>query len=293
MELFVLLLQRDQITVTILAVIFGQCSDASSTVRAKALFLFGECIESQHTTVADIFKRIFSTTEQQPMSLGDQEETATDILELLQQEEEEDQPAALSTAFLPSATAILELLKERAVDDKVYVRKNALQLLLTLVKHNQQFLTKDLLQLLGNSCMDMSLLIRRHMAQMLTDLVSSHRDHAALKGVWVRSVLPLILDRESRVQEKTLECLDHLILKNLVDDVEFSMLGWSLLDIITEQGLGSYLSKAVEMWVRQQTQSNAKLITILLANTEQHGKAALTLLAIISSHTSMGTNVKV
>ena len=286
MEIFALLLQRDQISMLTLAVIFGQCSDASSSVRAKALFIFGECIESQHNSMNDICNTIFSP-ELQPTSHADREETdLLDLLDLLQEEGEAEVPSAL----LPSATAILGLLKERAVDEKVYVRKSALQLLLTLVKRNRQLLSKDLLKLLGDSCMDVALLIRRHMAQMLTDLVASHQDHSLLKNVWVRSVLPLVMDRENRVQEKTLECLDQLILKSLVDDG--CVLGWSLMDIITEQGLVSYLSKAVETFARQKM-LNPHLIKVLLDNTEQHGKAALTLLAVISRHTPPGSNVKV
>ena len=283
MEIFALLLQRDQISVLTLAVIFSQCSDASSSVRAKALFIFGECIESKHSTMVDIFNTIFSS-EQQQTSLTDREET--DLLDLLHEESE----AEISSAMLPSAAAVLGLLKERAIDEKVYVRKSALQLILTLAKRNRQLLTKDILKLLGDSCMDVALLIRRHMAQMLTELVASYQDHLSLKNVWVRSVLPLVMDRENRVQEKTLECLDQLILKSLVDDD--SMLAWSLLEIITEQGLVSYLSKAIETFARQKMLS-PRLIKVLLDNTEQHGKAALTSLAVISRHTSPGSNVKV
>lgn len=282
MEIFALLLQRDQISVLTLAVIFGQCSDASSSVRAKALFIFGECIESKHHTMVEIFNTIFSSELHQTLPT-DREEI--DLLDILQEEEVE-----ISPTLLPSATAVLGLLKERAIDDKVYVRKSALQLLLTLVKRNRQLLSKDILKLLGDSCMDVALLIRRHMAQMLTDLVALHQDHSPLKNVWVRSVLPLVMDRENRVQEKTFECLDQLIFKCLVDDG--SMLGWSLLEIITEQGLVSYLSKAVETFTRQKMLSPC-LIKVLLHNTEQHAKAALTLLAIISRHTSPGSNVKV
>ena len=111
-----------------------------------------------------------------------------------------------------------------------------------------------------------------------------------LQQVWARSVLPLVLDGETRVQEKALESLDQLILKNVV--VAGNDFGWSLLEIITELGLGTYLGKAVEMWTKQQM-IRPQLIKILLLNTEQHGKAALTLIAIISRYTSVGSNVQV
>ena len=48
----------------------------------------------------------------------------------------------------------MNLLKERAVDDKVHVRKNALQLLLSVTRRHGRYLTPELLKLLGNACRD-------------------------------------------------------------------------------------------------------------------------------------------
>lgn len=111
----------------------------------------------------------------------------------------------------------MNLLKERALDEKVHVRKNALQLLLSVTRRHGHYLNQNLLQLFGSSCRDVALLICRHIAQMLTELMHEHPQNEAVQRIWVRSVLPLVLDGEGRVQEKALECADQLILRSLND----------------------------------------------------------------------------
>ena len=287
MEVFANLLLHDRVDMLVLAVICSQCSDASATVRAKALAILGDCIESRHPSMVEIFDTIFSNRNNVPERENQsQDEEESDILDLLQSEEEVE----ITDALLPSASAIMSLLKDRAVDEKVYVRKNSLQLLLAISQRYGSYLDQELLVLLKNSCRDVALLIRRQMAQWFTELVQRHPENEAIQLMWTRAVLPLILDSEVRVQEKALECTDQLIMKTLGD--QSSQLGWSLMDIITKEGLGSYLSKAVELWSRQQ-QLHPHLINTLIANVEERGQASLTLVAIIARHTAVGNPVKV
>ena len=87
-----------------------------------------------------------------------------------------------------------------------------------------------------------------------------------LKKIWARSVLPLVIDGETRVQEKALESTDQLVLRSLAGPE--SQQGWTLLEVIIEQSLHIYLSKAIEMWSRQQ-QIPAQLLRALLSNSMQ------------------------
>ena len=283
MEIFSLLLQKGRIDFLSFAVIFSQCSDASATVRAKALSILGECIESNDRSIVEIFDIIFS---EEPDRSARGEEEEIEILEILQGEE----PINATPALLPKASAIMNLLKERAVDEKVHVRKNALQLLLSVTRRHGRYLNQDLLRLLGSACRDVAMLIRRHMAQVLTELMYEHPENEAVTRAWAQSVLPLVLDGETRVQEKALECADQSIIRSLSETDNER--GWSLLDIVIELGLDIYLSKAVEMWSRQQ-QIPAQLLRTLLSNTEQRSRAALTLIAIFARHASIDNNVKV
>jgi len=269
------------------AVIFGQCSDQSANVRAKALSILGECMESNDRSVGEIFDIIFTEDMDRQQTTGAEElEEETDIVELLQGEE----PINITVALLPKASAIINLLKERAIDEKVHVRKNALQLLLSVTRRHRRYLTQDLLKLLGNACRDVAMLIRRNTAQMMTELLSEHSENETVKRIWARSVLPLVIDGEARVQEKALECADQLVLRSLVGND--NQKGWALLEVIIEQGLDIYLSKAVEMWSRQH-QIPAQLLRTLLSNTDQRPRAALTLVAIFARHANIDNNVKV
>jgi hypothetical protein len=71
-----------------------------------------------------------------------------------------------------------------------------------------------------------------------------------------------------------------------------SQKSWILLEVIIELGLDIYLSKAIEMWSRQQ-QIPAQLLRTLLSNSEQRPRAALTLVAIFARHATIDNNVKV
>jgi condensin-2 complex subunit D3 len=286
LEILSILLQNGQIDMLTFAVIFGQCSDQSATVRAKALSILGECIESSDRSVVEIFDIIFSEEVDRQTTGAEELEEESDIVELLQGEE----PINITAALLPKASVIMNLLKERAVDEKVHVRKNALQLLLSVTRRHGRYLTQDLLKLLGNACRDVAMLIRRNSAQMMTDLLCEHSENEAVQKIWARSVLPLVIDGETRVQEKALECADQFVLRSLVGND--SQKGWILLEVIIELGLDIYLSKAVEMWSRQK-QIPAQLLQTLLSNSEQRPRAALTLVAIFARHATIDTNVKV
>ena len=149
MEILSILLQNGRIDALTFAVIFGQCSDQSATVRAKALSILADCIESNDRSVVELFDIIFTEDVERQVPSAEEEEE-TDIVELLQGEG----PINESAALLPKASAIMNLLKERAVDDKVHVRKNALQLLLSVTRRHGPYLTPELLKLLGNACRD-------------------------------------------------------------------------------------------------------------------------------------------
>lgn len=286
MEILSLLLQNGRIDMLTFAVIFAQCSDASATVRAKALSILGECLESKEQSIVEMLNVIFYENPESQLAEEREDEEENDVLELLQGEK----PIDVTPALLPKASEIMDLLKERAVDEKVHVRKNALQLLLTVARRHSCYLNKDIAKLFGNACNDVALLVRRHMVQMLTELVFENPQNEIVLNVWARSVLPLVVDGETRVLEKALECAEQLILQSLISSDD--QLGWAILNVIIEQGLDTYLSKAVEMWSRKQ-QIPGQLLRTLLSNTEQRCQAAMTLIAIIARHTPVENNVKV
>ncbi|XP_057375119.1 condensin-2 complex subunit D3-L-like [Daphnia carinata] len=287
-EILSILLQNGRVDMpifaVIFAVIFALCSDPSATVRAKALSILGECIESNHPSMVEMLDIMFAEDIDR-QTVNNEESKEIDIVELLQAEG----PIEINSKFLPKASEIVSLLQERSLDEKVHVRKNALQLLLLVARRHGRYLTLDLLKLLGNACRDIAMLIRRNVAQMLTELLSEHPENEATQKIWAQSVLPLVLDGETRVQEKALECADQMVLRPLLG--HDSRQGWTLLEVIIEEGLDIYLSKAVEVWSRQQ-QIPAQLPRALLANSQERPRAALTFVAILARHAIIDANVK-
>ncbi|KAI9554187.1 hypothetical protein GHT06_019459 [Daphnia sinensis] len=283
-EILSILLQNGRVDMLIFAVIFALCSDPSATVRAKALSILGECVESNDHSMVEMLDIIFAEDIER-QSVNDEENNEIDIVDLLQAEG----PIEITSAFLPKASEIVSLLQERSLDEKVHVRKNALQLLLLVARRHGRYLTLDLLKLLGNACRDVAMLIRRNVAQMLTELLTEHPENEAAQKIWAQSVLPMVLDCETRVQEKALECADQMVLRSLLG--HDSCQGWTLLEVIIEEGLDIYLSRAVEVWSRQQ-QIPAQLPRVLLANSQQRPRAALTFVAILARHAIIDANVK-
>ena len=287
MEILSLLLHSGRIDRVTFAVIFSQCSDPSATVRAKALSILSDCIESKDHSIVEMVNFIFAeNSDNQTHQERESDHQEIDLLGLLQEEE----PVNDSPSLLPKAHQIMNLLKERAIDEKVHVRKNALQLLLSVAQRHSRYLNQDLLRLFGTSCRDVALLIRRHMAQMLTELVHEHPENASVQKMWVQSVLPLVLDGETRVQEKALECVDLLILRTVIESN--NKLGWELIDTIIEQGFDTYLSKAFEMWSREK-RIPAQLLRVLLSEAGERPRASLTLIAIAARYNKVDNHVKV
>ena len=107
-------------------VVFSRCRDISATVRAKALQTLAEITAANNRTMAKVIQNIFEDIE----AVGPSSNEPIDFVELLQ-----DPNVDLSTINpLPTTDAFIEFLRRRALDDSVYVRKNALQVLENILK---------------------------------------------------------------------------------------------------------------------------------------------------------------
>jgi hypothetical protein len=120
---------------------------------------------------------------------------------------EEDDVDLAEIDPLPSTEAFLEFLRKRALDESVYVRKNALQVLENILKFsdNLHMLGEDLISILAEHCRDSSLMVRKQMVGSLTELVRRYPDNDMVIRKWVEGVFPLILDVEQKSCERVLE----------------------------------------------------------------------------------------
>lgn len=120
-----------------LAVIFARCRDSSGIVRAKALSLLVECMKTNDVVVCSLMNEIFVLNQQgtrnEKLFLNYKQITAA-----LKRKSDMNP--------LPGAGVIIDEFKSLACDDRVNVRKAALQGLESIMKLNRSWLTGSILK---------------------------------------------------------------------------------------------------------------------------------------------------
>ena len=186
------------------ACIYGRCGDVSPSVRTQALKSLGDITTEQSQEVKQIITKIFAPEK------ADRGQVS--ITEMLDSEETDLE----NVDILPSSREIITFLRKRALDQSVFVRKSALQVLENILKTSTSLMADDLVTVLAEHCRDPSLAVRKQMVISLTELVKTYPDNTALVQTWVNGVFPLILDVETKAVEKVLECVWECLFGNLV-----------------------------------------------------------------------------
>ncbi|XP_055997299.1 condensin-2 complex subunit D3-like isoform X2 [Ostrea edulis] len=280
---------------SLLGILLDRCSDAAPTVRARAIAAFSQCFTTADTGIRNTLKEIVTpvagprpahaqhlipTPEVEnrvlPLTEMSESEIVTDkTAENAQpQENNEETPINMAprvppktpfhqvalTPFnpnLPDEQGVLSMLRRRARDEKVNVRKAALQALECVIKFEAPDYRRQDLDVLVERCRDPALSVRKQALQSLTDLLLAMPTEKPLQKCWLDGVLPLVIDRESTLQEKCMETLEEIVLNNVApvnrSKDEGHQLVWNLLEIMTQFescDLRRYLQKACRHWAR-------------------------------------------
>ncbi|KAK8371964.1 hypothetical protein O3P69_011983 [Scylla paramamosain] len=132
----------------LLSIIFSRCRDSAASVRSKALTLLAECTLSTNRTIMLAMQQIFVNNK--PLMFTTPHITSNNInLESPVQENEEVEEEELK---FPNASLVVSMLRRRALDDKVTVRKSALQVLENLMKLHNDMLTHQNLAVSFHGC---------------------------------------------------------------------------------------------------------------------------------------------
>ncbi|CAI9624607.1 unnamed protein product, partial [Staurois parvus] len=143
---------------------------------------------------------------------------------------------------------------------------------------------------LQDRCRDPAVSVRKQSLTCLTELLQAQPNNVLVQKACLTGLVPVVLDTETTVQEKTLECLDQLILQNIrhykhyKDSDEKQKLTWDLLQLLTTecQDLGRYLTKAFHLWAKQDKFSST-LINNLISHTDtEHAAPAWMVLAKVA-----------
>uniref|UniRef100_A0A8C8GSX4 Condensin-2 complex subunit D3 n=1 Tax=Oncorhynchus tshawytscha TaxID=74940 RepID=A0A8C8GSX4_ONCTS len=274
--------------------VFGRRSDASPTVRGHALTCLAQCLELPSMNATRSIKELFSTTSAQTVLDGDGSDGSLN-----------SQTTQKTFKTLPFKTIeitnndhasfeskdTMALLKRRVSDPKTNVRKCALQAMMGLLKHNVIMLSEGNLTVLSERTRDPALSVKKKALQCLMDLLTAHPENSLVQKAWLRGVVPAVVDAESSVQEKALECLEQTILSQVKSHGSYSYrdaqqtLTWDLLGLLCDhcQDLGRYFSRAFTVWSKQ-NKFTAAFINNLISHTEaEHAAGAWLLLSKVAS----------
>uniref|UniRef100_A0A8C3L1W1 Non-SMC condensin II complex subunit D3 n=1 Tax=Chrysolophus pictus TaxID=9089 RepID=A0A8C3L1W1_CHRPC len=186
---------------------------------------------------------------------------------------------------------IMALLRLRAGDEKTTVRKSALQVFTNILKHKAIPCTAEDLSTLQDRCRDPAVSVRKQALQSVTELLEAQHNDVQVHKVWLTGVVPVVMDSESSVQEKALECLDQILLQHIKHYNKFrredtkQVLAWDLLTLLTSesQELSCYMNKAFHIWSRQNKFSSTFINNVMSHVETEHAVPAWMLLAKVAS----------
>uniref|UniRef100_A0A8C8M017 Condensin-2 complex subunit D3 n=1 Tax=Oncorhynchus tshawytscha TaxID=74940 RepID=A0A8C8M017_ONCTS len=279
--------------------VFGRRSDASPTVRGHALTCLAQCLELPSMNATRSIKELFSTSASLThthLHMHTTQKTFKTLpfktIEITNNDHASFELFEGNVMLVFSlAKDTMALLKRRVSDPKTNVRKCALQAMMGLLKHNVIMLSEGNLTVLSERTRDPALSVKKKALQCLMDLLTAHPENSLVQKAWLRGVVPAVVDAESSVQEKALECLEQTILSQVKSHGSYSYrdaqqtLTWDLLGLLCDhcQDLGRYFSRAFTVWSKQ-NKFTAAFINNLISHTEaEHAAGAWLLLSKVAS----------
>lgn len=272
-------------------IIFDRSFDKAPTVRSKALSSFAHCLElsSSHTSerLLEIFINSNLVSRIQSHS-GTLLRHSTGFTSHNCHSEQRSAPNGEQTP--PGERCFMTMLRKRTKDEKPNVRKSALQVLMNILKCCDTLGMEEDLLILQEHCRDPAISVRKHALQSLTELVMAQPTCVPVQKAWLLGVIPVVMDCESTVQEKALECLDQLLLQNIKHHRKFhsadksQVLAWALLALLTveSQDLSRYLNKAFHIWSKKDKFSSTFINSVISHTDTEHSAPAWMLLSKIA-----------
>ncbi|XP_014112787.1 PREDICTED: condensin-2 complex subunit D3 [Pseudopodoces humilis] len=277
--------------------VFGRCSDKSPVVRSKALSSFAHCLEMKTSTLESIQDLLQSSSVRTVLEENTNTASMTVGAEAVSNHPLKTLPtfktielADSSDTPGPDGKEVMAMLRVRAGDEKTSVRKSALQVLLSILRHGVVPCTAEDVGVLQERCRDPALSVRKQALHSITELLLSQHSNVLVQKAWLNGVVPVVMDAESSVQEKALDCLDQLLLQHIKHYNKSrngdgrQELAWDLLSLLSSecQELSRYLSKAFLMWSKQQKFTSTFINNVMSHVETEHSRAAWMLLAKVA-----------
>lgn len=219
-------------------VVVAGCWDVSALIRSRALAVLAECTVAEERSVSAAAAELMTS-----------------------QHHGDDQPEG--DEVFAANESIPAMLRRRARDPKVMVRKSSIQVIENTMKASEKCVTTENLQILMEHCRDPALLVRKQCQSSLVALVDQYPADRRVCEAAIRGLLPQIHDTEERVQERVVQFVEQKILAGVYpwrpsDDVTADeQLPWVLLDLIVKLCYQKYLLKIMQLVYSKQTVSPA------------------------------------
>uniref|UniRef100_A0A8U8AWF1 Condensin-2 complex subunit D3 n=1 Tax=Geospiza parvula TaxID=87175 RepID=A0A8U8AWF1_GEOPR len=258
--------------------VFGRCSDKAPVVRSKALSSLAHCLEMKAAatleSIQDLLQSSLFNTEP-PSSRAVSNSFFVGVI-------------ILSSFWI--GKEVMAMLRVRAGDEKTNVRKSALQVFVSLLRQGVVPCTAEELGVLRERCRDPAVSVRKQALHSITELLLSQPSNVLVQKAWLNGVVPVVMDAESSVQEKALDCLDQLLLQHIKPYHKSRSgdgrqeLAWDLLSLLSSesQELSRYLSKAFLMWSKQNKFTSTFVNNVMSHVETEHSRAAWMLLAKVA-----------
>ncbi|XP_066115869.1 condensin-2 complex subunit D3 [Saccopteryx bilineata] len=279
-------------------IMFDRCLDKAPTVRSKALSSFVHCLELSVNTASDSILEFLLNS---PTVLGIESYPGTLLKSSSVFSYQKQTPNTSGISGVMNNTdsretvgskerCVMAMLRKRIRDEKTNVRKSALQVLVSILKHcNVSGMTEEL-SILQEQCRDPAVSVRKQALQSLTELLMAHPRCVQIQKAWLMGIIPVVMDCESTVQEKALECLDQLLLQNIKHFNKFhseddsQVLAWALLALLSteSQELSRYLNKAFHIWSKKHKFSSTFIDNMLSHTGTERSAPAWMLLSKIA-----------
>ncbi|XP_072211018.1 condensin-2 complex subunit D3 [Excalfactoria chinensis] len=278
--------------------VLGRCSDRAPVVRSKALSSFAHCLEMKAAATLDSIQDLLQSYDRAALEANTNSASLMLSEEAMSNHPLKTLPSFKTTDLTNSSSAamvngkeIMALLRLRAGDEKTTVRKSALQVFTNILKHKAIPCTAEDLATLQDRCRDPAVSVRKQALQSVTELLEVQHDDVLVHKAWLTGVVPVVMDSETSVQEKALECLDQVLLQHIKHYSKFrredkkQVLAWDLLTLLTSesQELSCYMNKAFHIWSRQNKFSSTFINNVMSHVETEHAVPAWMLLAKVAS----------
>uniref|UniRef100_A0A8C9N8X1 Condensin-2 complex subunit D3 n=1 Tax=Serinus canaria TaxID=9135 RepID=A0A8C9N8X1_SERCA len=278
--------------------VFGRCSDKAPVVRSKALSSLAHCLEMKAAATLESIQDLLQSSSVRTVLEANTNTASVTVSAEAVSNHPVKTLATFRTIELtdssdtagPDGKEVMAMLRVRAGDEKTNVRKSALQVFVSLLKQGLVPCRAEELGVLQERCRDPALSVRKQALHSITELLLCQHSNVLVQKAWLNGVVPVVMDAESSVQEKALDCLDQLLLQHIKpynkwrSGDEGQELAWDLLSLLSSesQELGRYLSKAFLMWSKQNKFTSTFVSNVMSHVETEHSRAAWMLLAKVA-----------